>query len=177
MDFRDAPVIASDQAVEDFGKPHAGSAVDPAHDPEIDRSDTAIGKCEQVAVVKVSVKEAVDYGLAKESANERLCKRMAVLASLDQRFAVVELDSVEPFEREHSPRGPAPVDFGYVIARLGDHILAQLRRRGCLSLKIELARCPDLELRDDQPRPKPFQLTAIGFGVSGRPFVGFDRLR
>ena len=69
MDFGDAAVIAGDQAVEDFGQPHPRAAVDAAHDAEVDRRDAAVGKREQIAVVKVGVEEAVDHRLAQEGAD------------------------------------------------------------------------------------------------------------
>ena len=43
MDFGDAAVIAGDEPVEDLGEPHARLPVDPAHDPEIDCCDAAVG--------------------------------------------------------------------------------------------------------------------------------------
>ena len=70
MDFGDAAVIAGDQPVEDLGEPDARAAVDPAHDPEIDRADPSVGKREQIAVVQVGVEEAVDHRLAQEGANQ-----------------------------------------------------------------------------------------------------------
>ena len=61
MDFGDSAVIAGDEPVEDFGKPQPRLPVDPAHDAEIDRRETAIGKGEQVSLVKVGVEEAIDH--------------------------------------------------------------------------------------------------------------------
>ena len=157
MDFGDAAVIAGDQAVEDFGEPDARAPVDPAHDPEVDRGDPPVGQREQIAVVKVGVEEAVDHRLAKEGADQDRGERLAVLAGRDQRVAVVELDAVEPFERQHAPRGPPPVDLRHVIAGLGDHVLAQLGGRRGLALQVELARGPLAEMRDDQPRAQPLR--------------------
>ena len=114
--------------------------------------DPAVGQREQIAVVEVGVEEAVDHRLAQEGADEGRGERLAVLAGRDQRLAVVELDPVEPFERQHPPRGAAPVDLGHVIAGLGDHILAQLGGRGGLALEVELARGPLPEMGDDQAR-------------------------
>ena len=160
MDFGDAAVIAGDQPVEDFGQPHPRAAVDPAHDPEIDRRDPPVGKREQIALVEVGVEKAVDHRLAQEGADEDRGERLAVVAGGDQRVAVVELDPVEPFERQHPPRGAPPVDLGHVEAGLGDHILAQLGGRGGLALEVELARGPLPEMGDDQPRAQPLGLAA-----------------
>ena len=85
MDFGDAGVIAGDQAVEDFGEPHPRAAVDPAHDPEIDRADPPVGQCEQIALVEVGVEIAVDHRLAKEGADEDRGERLGVVAGGDQR--------------------------------------------------------------------------------------------
>ena len=63
-----------------------------------------------------------------------------------------------------------------MIARLGDHILLELGRRSAFALEVELARGPLPELGDDQARPKPLELAAIGLDVSRGPFVGLDRL-
>ena len=38
VDFGDPAVIAGDQAVEDLRQPHPRPAIDPAHDPEVDRA-------------------------------------------------------------------------------------------------------------------------------------------
>ena len=129
MDLGDAAVIAGDQAVEDFGQPHPRPPVDPPHDAEIDHRDAPVGKREQIALVEVGVEEAVDHRLAKEGADQDRGQRLAVVAGGDQRVAVVQFDPVEPFERQHPPRGAPPVDLGDVEARLGDHVLAQLGGR------------------------------------------------
>ena len=98
---------------------------------------------------------AVDHRLAKEGADEDRGERLGVVAGGDQLVAVVELDPVEPFERQHPPRGPPPVDLGNVEAGLGDHILAELGGRGGLALQVELAPRPLLEMGDDQARAQP----------------------
>ena len=121
------------------------------------------------------MEEAVDHRLAQEGADQRRGERLAVLAGRDQRVAVVELDPVEPFEREHAPRGSPPVDLGHVIAGLGDHVLAQLGRRRRLALEVELARGPLAEMGDDQARAQPLGLAAVAFDVRRRPFIGLDR--
>ena len=138
--------------------------------------DPPVGQREQIAVVKVGVEEAVDHRLAQEGADQGRGERLAVLAGRDQRVAVVELDPVEPFERQHPPRGAAPVDLRDVIAGLGDHVLAQLGRRGGFALQVELARGPLAEMGDDQPRPQPLGLAAVALDMRRRPFVGLDRL-
>ena len=150
MDFGDAAIVAGDQAVEDLGKPHARAAVDAAHDAEVDRGDAAVAQREQVSVMQIGVEEAIDDGLAQEGADEDRGKRLAIMTGGDQRLAIVELDAVEPFERQHTPGGAAPVDLRNVVAGLGDHVLAQLGRRGGLALQVEFARGPLLELSDDQ---------------------------
>ena len=99
------------------------------------------------------MEEAVDHRLAQEGPHQSRCKRRAVVARFHQRIAVVELDPVEPVERKHAARGPAPVDFRHVVAGLGDHILAQLGCGRRLPLEVELARGPLAEVRDDKPRP------------------------
>ena len=167
MDLGDAAVIAGDQAVEDLGQPHPRLPVDPAHDAEIDRRQPAVGKREQIALVQVGVEEAVDDGLAQEGADQGRGQRGEVVAGLDQGLAVGELDAVDPFERHHPPRGPAPVDLRNEEAALGDQILAQLGGGGRLAPQVELARRPLPEMGDrpaaaaaapprrPSPRPAP----------------------
>ena len=121
------------------------------------------------------MEEAVDHRLAQEGADQDRGERLAVVPGRDQRVAVVELDPVEPFERQHPPRGAPPVDLGDVIAGLGDHILAQLGRRGGLALEVELARGPLAEMRDDQARPQSLGLAAVALDMRRGPFVGLDR--
>ena len=52
-------------------------AVDPAHDPEIDRREPAVGQREQIALVQVGVEEAVDDRLAQEGADQGRGERLA----------------------------------------------------------------------------------------------------
>ena len=178
MDFGDAVVIAGDQAVEDLGEPHPRAAVDPAHDPEVDRGDAPVGEREQIALVEVGVEIAVDHRLAKESADEDRGERLGVVPRGDQRVAVAQLDPVEPFQRHHAPRGAPPVDLGNVEAGLGDHFLLELGRRGGLALEVEFARRPLLEMRDDQSRAQPHRLVAAEqFDMGRGPFIGFERAR
>ena len=89
--------------------------------------------------------------------------------------AVGELDAVDPFERQHPPRGAAPVDLGDEEAALGDQILAQLGGRGRLLPQVELALGPLPEGGDDQARPQPRRLAAHRLDLRRRPFVGLDR--
>ena len=89
---------------------------------------------------------------------------------------MAQLDPVEPFERQHAPRGPPPVDFGNVEAGLGDHIVAQLGRRGAFALEVELAPGPLLEMLDDEARAEPFEFAPGALDVERGPLVGFDRL-
>ncbi len=126
--------------------------------------------------MQIGVEEAVDHRLAEEGADEDRGKRIAIVAGRDQRLAVVELDSVEPFEGEHAPGGSAPVDLRHIIGGLGDHVLAKLRSRSCFALEVQLASGPLLELRDDQPRPQALKLAAHRLDVRRGPFVGLDRL-
>ena len=93
----------------------------------------------------------------------------------NQRIAVVELDSVDPFERQHPPGGAPPVDLGNVVTGLGDHVLAELGRGRGLALEVELARGPLLEMGDDEPRPQPLELAAHPLDLRSRPFIGVDR--
>ena len=74
MNFGDSLIIAGDQAVEDFGQPQSRPAVDPPHDPEVDRCEPPIAKREQIALVKVGVEETVHHRLAKEGADQRARK-------------------------------------------------------------------------------------------------------
>ena len=91
MDLGDAPVIAGDEAVENFGEPDPRPAVDPAHDAEVDRRDPPVGKGEEIALVKVGMEEAVDHRLAEERADQGRGERVAVLPGRDQRSRSLSL--------------------------------------------------------------------------------------
>src|SRR5256885_3015301 len=106
------------------------------------------------------MEETVDHRLAEEGSHQNRGERATIVSGSDQTLAVVELDSVEPFEREHAARRPPPIDLRNVIARLGHHVLAQLGTRGGLALELEFTRGPLLEMGDDEPRTKPLQLPA-----------------
>ena len=66
MDFRDAAVVAADEAVEDFGEEPPLLAAEPAHDAEIDRDDAPLGVDEEIALMHVGVEEAVAQRVAQE---------------------------------------------------------------------------------------------------------------
>ena len=138
--------------------------------------DPAIGQGEQIPVVQVGVEETVDHRLAEEGSNEDRGERRAIVPRRDQRFVVVELDPVEPFQREHAAGGSPPVDLRHMIAGLGDHILAQLGGGRALALQVELARGPLLEVGNDQARPQALGFSAVALDVGRRPLVGLDRL-
>ena len=175
MDFGDAPVIAGEEAVEDLGEPDPRLAVDPAHDAEIDRGEPAVGKREEIALVEVGVEEAVDHRLAQEGADEDRGERLQIVAGVDQRLAVGELDAVDPFEGEDAPGGAGPVDRGDEEAALGLEILPELGGGGGFLAQVQLAVGPLAEGGDDHPRPQPRHLAAHRFDLGGRPFVGVDR--
>ena len=80
MNFGDAVVIAGDEAVENFREPQASTAVDAAHDTEIDCCDPAVLQREQIALVEVSVEIAVDDGLSEECPDERRGQRLRIVA-------------------------------------------------------------------------------------------------
>ena len=61
MHFGDAPVIARDEAVEDFGEKPALLEAEPPHDAEIDRRQAAVAVDEQIARMHVGMKEAVAH--------------------------------------------------------------------------------------------------------------------
>src|SRR4029079_2286389 len=115
-------------------------------------------------------------GLTEEGADQSRGELLAVLACCGQRLAVIELDAVEPLHGEYSPGWAPPVDLRNVIVRFGHHVLAQLGRRRCFPLKVELAVGPLLELRDTKARTQPRGFAAHGLDVGSSPFVGFDRL-
>ena len=134
-----------------------------------------VGEGEQVSVMQIGVEETVDHCLAKESADQDRGERAGVMAGGDQGIAVIEFDSVEPFEGQHPPGGSPPVDLGDVITGLGDHVLAQLGGRGAFALEVELARGPLPEMGDDQARPQTLGFSAEPLDMRSGPLVGLDR--
>ena len=66
MDLRHPAVVAVQEAQQHVGQIVAGGAVQPAHDPEIDRRYVAALVDEQVAGMKVGVEEAVAENLVEE---------------------------------------------------------------------------------------------------------------
>jgi len=143
----------------------------------IDGGDAPVFQGEKVPVVQVRVEETVHDGLAKEGPHQDRAKGSAILAGRDQRLAIVELDPIEPFKREHTPRGPAPIDLRDIIVRLGHHVLAKFGSRCCLPLKVQLARGPLAELGDHEARTQALELTTHPLGMRRCPLIGLDGLR
>src|SRR3546814_3164400 len=114
----------------------------------------------------VGVEEACRDRLPQESMDERARERRQIVARVDQRLAVGQLDAVDPFERQHAPRGALPIDRGDVILRLGLHHLREFGRRGGLAAQIKLARGPALEgLRSEEHTSELQSLMRISYAV------------
>lgn len=126
MDFGDALIIAGDEAVENLCEPYPRTAIDAAHDAEIDRGDASVRKREQIPLVHVRVEEPVGDCLAQKGADQLFGERGGIMAGGDQRGAVRQLDAVDPFQRQHLARGALPVDPGHDEIGLGGHAVGQL---------------------------------------------------
>ena len=71
---------------------------------------------EQIALVHVGVEEAVAHGVAQEGLQDGEAERLQVEAGGTQGGVVRDGDAVDPFERQHAPRGAPPVDAGHAEA-------------------------------------------------------------
>ena len=175
MDFRDPPVIAGEEPVEDLGQPDPRLPLDPAHDPEVDRRKPPVGQREEIALVEIGMKEAVDHRLPQEGADQDRRQSLQIVPRLDQCLAVGVLDAVDPLERHHPARSAGPVDRRHVEAAFGDEILAKLGRRRRLAPQVQFPRGPLPEMSDDRPGPEPRRLAAHPLDLRRRPFVGLER--
>ena len=177
MDFRDAPVIARGQAVENFRQPHARAAVDPAHDPEVDRGDRAVRFHEQIALVHIGMEKARSDRLLEESQHQPVGELGCIVPGRADRFCVADLDSVDPVDGHDPAIGAVPVDPGYFVALGADHVLGQLRRACRLAAQVELAIGPALEIGNHQPRAQAHGFAAHRLDMRCSPLVGLDIAR
>ena len=67
MDLRGAPIVAGDEAVQNFGQETSLLVPEPAHDAEVDGDQLAARVHEQIARVHVGVKKAVAHGLTQKT--------------------------------------------------------------------------------------------------------------
>ena len=94
MDFRDALIVAPDEAEQDLGKEPSLLAAEPTHDAEIDRDDPAHFVDEEVSLVHVGVKESVPQRVPEKRLDQRPCKRPRIDSqarpdALDRRAALL----------------------------------------------------------------------------------------
>ena len=61
MDFRHAPVVARDEAIEDFGEKAPLLEPEPAHDAEIHRDQAPLRVDEQISLVHVGMEKSVAH--------------------------------------------------------------------------------------------------------------------
>ena len=103
----------------------------------------------------VGMEEAVAHGMAKKGLHQARAERLQIVAGGAQGGMIGNRDAVDPFEREHAPRAPRPIDLRQaetfivlgVLGHLGD---------GCgLHAEIHLDGDRLRERVDDGDRPKP----------------------
>ena len=174
MDFGDTAVIAGCQAIEDFGKPQPRLPVDPSHDTEIDRDDTAIRADEQIPLMHVGMEKAFGNRLTQEGEHKPFGYFGPIMPCGLDRGDIGNLDPVNPFECHHPAGGAVPVDCGDIIALDCRHRLLEFGRGGGLTPQVQLAQGPALEIGDHQLRSQPGRFTAHGFKMGRRPLIGFD---
>ena len=102
-------IIAGDEAVEDFGEEQPFLRPEPAHDAEVD-SDQETGVVdEQVARMHVGVEETVAQCVPQEGLDHRAAEVLEIEALGDKSGAVVEVDGLDPLQRQDVARGAVPV--------------------------------------------------------------------
>src|SRR3569623_2661431 len=113
VNFGDAAVVTSDEAIEDFREELALLHSEPAHDAEIDRHQPSVAIDEQLARVHVGVEEAIAQRVAQEILDHLAPECRQIDAGGFQPGAIVERDAFAPFRRENMMAGAVPIDGWY----------------------------------------------------------------
>ena len=138
MNFGDALVVADQEAEQHLRQVAPGLDVEPPHDPEVDGDDIAVSVHQQVAGMQVGVEEAVPEDLVEEGAGRLAQHRVRVVPGGDQGLALVDRDTLHPFEGEHAAAGAPPVHGRHQEAGIFGEVLAQLRGGGRLEAEVHL---------------------------------------
>jgi hypothetical protein len=154
MHFGDADVIAGDEAVEDFGEETALLLAEPPDNAHVDRDDHALRIDEEIARMHVGMEETVAQRMAQEGLDQRVGKRVEIVAGGLQPLDIGHLDAVDPLHRDDVAAGALPVDLG--TRKPGSsRVFGDLRKRCRFQAQVHLDLGRLLQSLRDLHRPQP----------------------
>ncbi len=136
MHFGDTAVIAIEEAQQHLAQEAPGLFVDAAGDAEIDGDQLTVGPHEQIAGMHVGVKEAVAEHHIEKGVRRLLDDGEQIMPGRFQGVDLVDGNSMDPFQRQHPPGRPLPVDGGDGEGRIVGEILGDLGRRRRLEAQV-----------------------------------------
>ncbi len=140
MHLGDPPVIAGQKADQHVGQVVARRAVEPAHDPEIDDRQGALGSDKNVAGMQIGMEKAVAEHLLEKRVGcfaQQIVDRMT---AGDERLAVIDPDPGDAFGGQHGAAGALPIDLRHAKSRVAGEILGKLGSGGRLEAQVHLER-------------------------------------
>ncbi len=108
MDFRDALVVALEEALQDLGKEDPLGHADAAHDAEIHQHQAPVRREDHVPFVQVGMEEAVIQRAGEEAARDPVGKIDAVIGA--DRAGIGQRAALDPFGDQNALARALPVD-------------------------------------------------------------------
>ena len=108
MHFRDALVVALEEALEDLGEEYPLVHPDAAHDAVVDQHQPPIRRQDHVPFVQVGMEEAVVERAGEEPARHAIGEIDALFRGQGPRIG--QRPPLDPFRCQHALTGALPVD-------------------------------------------------------------------
>ena len=166
MHLGGTPIIAGDEAMQDFREEQTLLGAEPAHDAEIDGDQLAVVINKEISRMHVGVKEAVAQRMAEKGLNQRPGELPQVEAFGQQPRPVRQRRRIDPFQRQHLLGGAVPVHTGDAKIRIVFGVLGHFRERRGLQAKVHLDRDRAPQGVDHFDETKPPRLGGNAFSVT-----------
>ena len=88
MDLRHAPVIALDEAIEDFREKAPLFESEAAHDAEVHHCEASMRVDKQISLMHVGVEKSIPHRGAQEGLNDVAAERLQIIAPRSERLDV-----------------------------------------------------------------------------------------
>ena len=168
MDLRHAPVIALDEAIEDFRKKAPLFETEAAHDAEVHHCEAPLLIDEQISLMHIGMEKSIPHRGAQERLNDVAAEALQIIAFCGERFDVGQRRSIDPFERQHLFRGPVPVNSRNPECLILRRILGKFGSRGGFEPEIHFHLDGAGERIDDLDRLQAAGILEPAFGQARR---------
>ena len=124
--------------------------------------------------MQIGVEEAVAQRLAQERLDQHAPEPHRVVAGAHERVAVRDRNAVDPFGRQHPPRGALPVHRRHAKIRVAAGVLGELHQCGGLEPQIHFDRDRARHGFHDRQEPQPPRLDRAPLAEPGGEEEGVE---